>query len=97
VHPLAGNAYLREIKRLGIHFPVHTDDKEFAEIGRVDVAGRKNRFAEILSAACIVIVIRRHVRSRLPRRRGWARLPYWRVAIAANQMQLYEPSQKNRA
>src|SRR5882757_9969685 len=96
MHPLIGNAYLREIQGLGIHFSVYINDKELAEIGRIDVAGRENRLGEILPAACIVIVIGGHVSSARASRRRWRGLHGWRVAIAANQMEAEENDQENR-
>src|SRR5580692_4067211 len=96
VHPLIGDTHLGEIKRLRIHFAVHRDHEEFAETGGVDVAGCENRFAEILSGAGIVVVVRGHVG---PRCGGWRRrrrrLRGRRAAAAANHVKSQERSDDN--
>jgi hypothetical protein len=53
-------AQIGEVKRLGVHFAIHSDDKQKAKIGRAHIAGRKSRLVKILPGPTIIVVISGH-------------------------------------
>ena len=61
VKPTAWDRHVEKVERLGINFAVHGVEPDLAEICGIHIFKSENCFMQILSSACVVVVIGQYI------------------------------------
>ena len=59
------------VKRFRVHEPAHSQESHLAEGGRIDVAGREQRFIQVLTCPRVIVVVSQNVCCERIECNGW--------------------------